>query len=981
MQLRRFTIPVAALVLILGVSGGLYAQLYTAAIDGRVTDQTGAVLPGVNVTITSPVLIRPQMATTTETGAYRFAELPIGTYTITFELAGFQTVIREGIILTAGMTATVNAELGLAQVAETVTVSGESPVVDLRATNVAESFDNQRLENVPTSRDPWVIIEQTPGIVMDRQNVGGNESGQQSSWSTRGTPTEQNIWYYDGVNITDMAASGASPMYFDFGAFEEINVATGGQDTGMQTSGTYLNFVVKQGTNQYSGQGAYYFTNPEKWDWMQSDNITPELQEQGAGAGAPIQDIDDYGFDIGGPVIPDRLYAWGSYGVQDIKRGTVGFLRPGCDDPEDPACLEPDPTKLENNNIKINAQITENNKFHFLWARNAKTRGTRGAGPTRPLETTWRQGGPTNIYKFEDTHIFNPNFLVTGRFAYVSGGFFLAYQEDSLRDVQGKLDVNTFAFADSFLDYRTERPQYVANLDGNYFVSNALGGDHEFKFGFQYKQATIDSFTTYGGDVWAISAGDESLEAWFFRPGSAGYSGDYFSLHIQDVFTTGNATLKLGVRYDYQKGQNDSSTLEANQVIPDRMPAITFPGDDGHDAWNNLSPRLGFTYDLSGDGRTVLKANYGLYYDLLLLGDVIAFNNPAGVSSWYLPWTDLNGDGDVQGSEVDFETTLSTGNFNPEDPAGLVSPDVRDPDLTPPKTHELVAGIEQEVMPNLAVRGNYIYKRFTNQFWDEWPYSGNAGTDGMHGLEFPLVDANFQPIPNSAFVPASLDFEGQTLRYFELGGDFVRGGDYLTNRPDYYRQFSGVELGMSKRMADRWMMNVAYTFGSATENFGSDAGIYDPTNIELRREGQVGDFSAGSGKRRFFMNSRWVFRLDGAVQLPGDVLFSGSLNGRQGFPFIESVRTPNRGGALGRGEIMFAPPGETRLENLWVTNFRAEKDFNFGPAQASVMLDMFNLFNEATVLKREQRQDLSNSNDIQDILSPRVFRIGLRFRF
>ena len=199
-------------------------------------DQTGAVLPGVTVTLNGPKLLQPQFAISSETGAFRFADLPVGTYSVTCELAGFQTVVREDLILNAGATVTVSFELGLAQVAEVITVSGESPIVDVRETGLPETFDRARLENIPSARDPWVIIEQTPGMVMDRQNVGGNESGQQSTFVTRGTSFTQNIWNYDGVNITDNAAQGATPMYYDFGAFDEVNITTGGQDTSMQTS-------------------------------------------------------------------------------------------------------------------------------------------------------------------------------------------------------------------------------------------------------------------------------------------------------------------------------------------------------------------------------------------------------------------------------------------------------------------------------------------------------------------------------------------------------------------------------------------------------------------------------------------------------------------------------------------------------------------------------------------------------------------------
>jgi len=972
MQHRRFIMGIVTLGLVLGVSAGLFAQVNVGGIDGRVFDQTGAVIPEVTVTITSPVLLAQQTATTGATGAYRFAQLPVGIYTVTFELARFRTVVREGVILTAGTTVTINADLGLAEVAETLTVSTSSPVVDLRATDVTENFSRERLENIPTSRDPWVIVEQSPGIVMDRQNVGGNESGQQSQWSTRGTNFSQNIWYYDGIDISDMAAAGATPMYYDFNAFEEINVSTGAQDANMQTAGTYLNFVIKQGTNTPHGQASYYFTNSN----LQSDNITQALRDQGAGAGAPIKKIKDYGFDLGGPILKDRLWLWGDYGVQDISRGSVGFFIPGCNDPNSADCLQPDPTFLRNNNIKANAQLTENNKFGFLWARNDKTRATRGASDTRPLETTWRQGGPTNIYKFEDTHLFNPDFQVTGRFAYVSGGFFLTYHEDSLRDVQATYEYSTGAFGRSFLGFSTNRPQYVANFDGNYFVSNALGGDHEFKFGFQYKHSPIDSFTTYGGDAWAVFDGGEPVEAWLFRPKAASYEGNFAALHVQDVYTSGQTTLKLGVRFDHQSGKNGASTIPANQTVPDLMPAIDFGGDTEALTWNNISPRLGFTYDLSGDGKTVAKANYALYYDSLNLYYQVSQTNPAGVSEMDLPWTDLNNDGFVQRNEVDTSYIIFISNFDPENPGAAVSPNKADPNFTTPKTHEFIVGLEHEAMPDLAVRANYIYKRFTNTFWTEWPYAGSGGTAGLTGIQYPLVD-----ITRDNFVPVTADFEGRTLTYYELAPGFLKSGDFYTNRPDYHQRFQGFEVGMSKRLSNRWMLNASYTFGDSREYFDAPDALQDPTNGDLRNGGQIANYSAGSGKNRFFLNSRWVFKLDGVVQLPGEINLGGSLNGRQGYPFIETFRTENRAGAIGRVEVILDEVGSTRLDNLWVANFRVEKAFTIGSTRASAMLDIFNLANSATILKKEQRQNFSTANNIQDILSARVFRFGFRFTF
>ena len=210
--------------------GSAVAQQQTGEIYGRAADNSGAVLPGVTVTVAGPALIQPRVAVTSETGTYRVPELPIGTYSVTFELAGFRTMNLQDIRVTIGFRAQVNGNMELSTVQETVTVTGASPLVDTRETGTSSTFDLETMQNIPSARDPWVMLERTPGIFMDRANVGGNQSGQQSGYISRGATTTNNKWSIDGVDITDMAATGASPIYYDFDMLEEMQVTTGGAD-------------------------------------------------------------------------------------------------------------------------------------------------------------------------------------------------------------------------------------------------------------------------------------------------------------------------------------------------------------------------------------------------------------------------------------------------------------------------------------------------------------------------------------------------------------------------------------------------------------------------------------------------------------------------------------------------------------------------------------------------------------------------------
>src|SRR6478672_12176426 len=268
---------VLALVALCATSAIASAQSQTGEIFGKATDASGAVLPGVTVTLTGPVLLQPLTAVTSDTGTYQFPRLEIGTYTVKFELTGFKTVVNEGIRVTVGFSAQVNAQLGISSVQETITVTGESPIVDTKATGTKQTFTNELLQSIPSARDPWVILQQTAGIAMDRENIGGNMSGQQSNYVSRGAGTFNNKWSLDGVDVTDMNATGASASYYDFDSFEEMTITTGGVDVSQQTSGVGINLVTKSGSDKFRGQGRFYVTDQK----FESNNIDDTLRSQG----------------------------------------------------------------------------------------------------------------------------------------------------------------------------------------------------------------------------------------------------------------------------------------------------------------------------------------------------------------------------------------------------------------------------------------------------------------------------------------------------------------------------------------------------------------------------------------------------------------------------------------------------------------------------------------------------------------------------
>src|SRR6476659_6100829 len=319
----RLIAALAALALVVSVSP-VRAQSQTGEIFGTVTDESGAVLPGVQVTITSPVLLQPQTATTSETGSFQFPRLDVATYTVKFELPGFKTIVKQDIQVTVGFSANLTTQMGVSTVQETVTVTGESPIVDTKSTGTKQTFTTEMLQSIPSARDPWVILQQTAGIAMDRENIGGNMSGQQSNYMSRGANPTNNKWSLDGADINDMSATGASPSYYDFDAFEEMTITTGGVDVTQQTGGVGINLVTKSGSDRFKGSSRFYVTDQK----FESNNLDDTIRRQGASSGNPIQNIKDYGVEAGGPIKKGRAWIWGSYGKQDINVGVINFYKP-----------------------------------------------------------------------------------------------------------------------------------------------------------------------------------------------------------------------------------------------------------------------------------------------------------------------------------------------------------------------------------------------------------------------------------------------------------------------------------------------------------------------------------------------------------------------------------------------------------------------------------------------------------------------------
>src|SRR5262245_37057852 len=292
------------------------------SIFGKVTDSSGGVLPGVTVTVTGPALQRPLVAVTSESGTYQFPSVPLGTFTVTFELSSFKKAVRPSIVITNGFNAGVDQKMEIGQMSEEVTISAAAPVVDTKKTTTGASFTAEVLEKIPTARDPWQIINMTPGVQAGL-NVGGSASGQQVSLASRGTGANVQ-WNLEGGSITDLS-SNSSPSYFNFDSFSEIQVTNGGGDVTVQSSGLSINLVTKSGSNVFKGSAVFTFEN----DKTQANNVTQAQFDAGANgllSGNPIKRITNASFEMGGPIVKNKLWFWGAADNQDINTGVVNFF-------------------------------------------------------------------------------------------------------------------------------------------------------------------------------------------------------------------------------------------------------------------------------------------------------------------------------------------------------------------------------------------------------------------------------------------------------------------------------------------------------------------------------------------------------------------------------------------------------------------------------------------------------------------------------
>jgi hypothetical protein len=1063
--IRRCLIAAA---LLLALTGSASAQ-GMGSIFGKVTDSSGGVMPGVTVTVTGTGLQLPRVAVTTETGAYDFPNIPIGTYTVTFELQGFKKATREGIVIVAGFNAPIDHSLEVGQVTEVVTVSGVSPVVDTKRTITGATFDLQTLENIPTARDPWMIIYMAPGVQLSGTNVGGSGSGGQPTISSRGTSANVQ-WNLEGGATTDLR-SNTSASYYNFDSLEQIQVINGGGDVSVQSSGVSINLITKSGSNVFKGSAVGTLTN----DAMQFQNVSEELFKKGTGgflSGAPLNRVSNVTFEYGGPVVRNKLWFWMNADHQDINTAVLNYYDAGksaqCAAYADAQrlgtltgsityqdlggvrdCLYNDKTVIYHVGGKANFQLNAEHKFQYLLQGDDKIQNSRGASATTAKEATNRQfsdywhGIPQPTHSLTHTYVASDRLVFNSIYTYVYGGWTNDFQDydscgktryngsDKAADYaraatclwnQQQLNLRTTGFRSRSLTASIQRlrPTHELKTDGTYFASNTLGGDHSLKFGVAYRRAPTATFSHYSGGALAYlqcngnttaNCADNRIVPGTAGPGLVPYRAELYrdqlrnsvwwswSGYLQDSFSRGKFRVTGGLRYDWQHSRYDGGCVPENVLRPDLLPAqceeATQSGINPNTGevekirpFGNLSPRGSVTYDLFGTGKTALKASAGFYYKTReTLADNLSglfsvtrltfgSNNNNGTCTGSSCWTDANMDGLVQANELTGTPTANSARFNTT--TGVFAPagNAVDPSTQISRTREAVVGVQHELLPNLAVGIDYIYRKYDRGLatYTVGYQPGSAG--------YPLQQIYTGPLTYTD--PVS----GNTAEYYVVRQGAMRpsgAGSVTFTNPDY-QVYNGIDFTVVKRYRDGWQLAGAVTI--------QDNPSYTPEGTTSNGTGGA----AGNPTGLVYQNgvstiAKYVIKLSGSYDLPWGLTAAANFNMFQGAARTLTMNGPGNvyGGVNAAGgdttisyaTLEFQPRDSFRFGDTKMLDIGLQKSL-FGQSRYRIklMMDLFNVFNTSQILSYSSNNvSLPASTAPSSIIPPRVIRIGVRANF
>lgn len=929
------------------LAANLHAQTTDrAGIEGSVADQSGGVLPGVSVSIASPALLGGERATVTDLeGRFRFAALPAGVYQVTFELEGFAARTRE-VRLDTGFVATLDETMSVGGVQEALTVTTQSPVVDVRTTAVSTNLGKEALEQLPTSRSMWQVMNLAPGLRVAGVDVGGSAVGMQQSYANYGTSAGGNRPTLDGVDTREDA--GGAGFYYDYGAFQEVQIKAMGNDAEMATPGTQFVGLLKSGGDTFRGSGYFAWETPS----LQSENITDELRARGAQEGNPLEAYRDGNADLGGPVLKKRLWFYGSYRRQHIEQGVVGYIAspgpdnlPGTEDDVEGSYQ----VTLKNYTGKLTGQAGQH-RFSGFVQDQEKDQPDRTASAFRYKESTFHQIFKPLASKGDWSWVASDRTYVNAFVGY------WGYDTDILNETEAPsaYDTVTLRYSGRYSPspYAVGRSRWQYNGSLSHFVANALGGSHDVKAGLEFTNED-----RYRDEPAKSNGRDYQLR---FQNGVPfqviAYNFPYDSTskmttqsaYFRDAWRFGDrATLNLGVRYERYHVYNPAQSKPEGRFYP----AGDFPEGDVL-TWQNWAPRIGIAMPLDADKRTVVKATYGWFNFATQALYADTFNNNAVASTTYR-WLDLNGNRDYDDGEFGTFVTAT----------GAKTSAVN-PDLEQPKTHEVTTSIERQLAANFSARASYVYRREVNRFQTVnvlRPYDA-------YNTAIPSVD------PGPDGVAGTAD-DGPPITYYEYGAAYA-GAAFIQNVdqnvPGYDNGYHSVEVAAQKRLSNKWQLVTSFLatrmnewVAGLTTAGGLGSGVSVTPNMDF------------FPKRQYW---QWNYKVAGSYDLPYQIQVAGTFTSQSGEVWARDARFTT--GLVRSGSLILRmeDAAANRLPTQNLLNLRVEKRQKIGFGTAAFQFDLFNVLNTNVELGVTTRSGASFGR-ITSILPPRVARLGVSYTF
>ncbi len=949
--------------LVMALPGGAAAQ---SVIAGVVKDTSGAVLPGVTVEASSPVLIeKVRTVTTDEAGQFRIVDLRPGAYTVVFTLAGFSTVRREGIALTTNFTASINAEMRVGSLAESITVTGETPIVDVQSATQTQVLTRDLLDSIPTGRSIWAVGSMMTGISLSEPDVGGSRGMQQVYMAVHGSDRRDNAIQIDGMAVNGIEGDGAIQNYFNDGMFQEMSYQTSGLTADVQSSGVRLNMIPKDGSNSFKGS-AFWSHTPGDW---QSNNFTPALAATGLRSPNRVSRIFDLNLGLGGPIMRDRVWFFSSFrrwGVdQTITDSFVNADSTHQTYQPDLSRQTVDDNVIKSGVLRLTLQMAQKHKLAAYLDRIVKFRGHEC--PALSAEEACGIRTPKRYFTAQTKY----TATLTARLL-IEAGWSENDETYSTGEVQSSVKPTDVARYDRTRDVRwssystgtTPRADYYFRVPDRHTFSGTasyITGSHALKTGFQLgKGGNLQQRQVHGGI-------DLVQEYRNFIPVSVVVSNTpVFSqerikhdlgLFVQDSWTFKRMTLNPGLRIELFNTYVTAQEAPAGRFVPARQ----FNKIENLPNWKDWAPRFGGAYDLSGNGKTALKAHVGKYMRAFSTVGFANVYNPMAFSTDRRTWTDLNGDDIAQNNEIGPANTP----FN----INGVSNKTADPNIRRPYQWEYSLGIQREITRGVSASANWVRRDFRRLFWTD-----NVLT--THD-DYTVVQVR-NPLDASELIPI------YNLNVAKRG--LVQEIDKNSERNR--RWYTGVDFGVTARVAG------GTVFG------GTSIGRQRFVNCEVDDPNSLRFCDQRDLKIPYLAQ----FKLAGSYALPFQVQISGTLQGYPGVPSGTARQDVLYNSALSRVEdpslnvnyivdrtivpnltaasvtVPLIRPGSTYLDRLNQIDVRLARKFTVRRVQAQGQFDIFNVLNSNTILGEVETFGTSLHRPT-GILQGRLFAAGVQLTF